>query len=207
MKLLPEPGWLRKTCLTTVTILLTFLATSSVWLYVTINKPEFILGINYRINFFYIEITKKFVLEKTINGNSIYFYSDSFNGKPIEIVNEVYIYPILKKAFDDFENFVAQTHKLKKPDKRQRKRIKITFIRPEIYQVRDLAYQQPKSSAFAEVFSRKIFIEIPTEKKGIYNILEEKNTLRHEIFHILSGEYNFFELAPHDDAYEFGSLK
>ncbi|MBI2058107.1 MAG: hypothetical protein HYT63_03990 [Candidatus Yanofskybacteria bacterium] len=207
MKLLPEPGWCRKTCLILTTIFLTFLATSSFWLYVTSNKPEVILDLNHEINFFYLEIAKKFVLEKTVNGNSIYFYSDSFNGKPIEIINEVYLYPILKEAYDDFEEFVAKKHNLKKPARTKRGKVKVIFVRGKIYQTRDLARKEAMSDAFTQIFSRKIYIRIETEKNGKYDIVKEKNTLRHEIFHVLSGEYSLWELAPHDDAYEFGSLK
>ncbi|MBI2676387.1 MAG: hypothetical protein HYX21_00320 [Candidatus Yanofskybacteria bacterium] len=207
MKLLPEPGWRRTAVLILITILLTLSSIICLYAYLLVNEPQIILRLNYETSFLYLNLTKKFILEKTVNGNSICFYSDSFDGKPIKIINKDSLSSVLKKACDDFENFIAQKHKLEKPGKKQRKRIRIIFVRPEIYKTFNLIRQGSQSEAFAQIFLRKIFIRIETEKNGKYDILEEENTLRHEIFHILSGEYNLSELLPHHDADEFGSLK
>jgi len=207
MKLLPEPGWRRLTSLVIFAALLTFLTITCLYTYLLVNESQIILNINHDLSFHYLGLTKKLILEKTVNGNSVYFYSDSFNGKPIEITNEVYLYPILKEAYGDFEEFIAKKHNLKKPARTKRKKIKIIFVRQKIHQAHDLAHQEPLSAAFAEVFSRKIYIKVENKKNGKYNVLEEKNVLCHEIFHILSGEYTLWELAPHNDAYEFGNLK
>ena len=158
MKLLPEPGWLRVTCLVLSITLLTLSATILMYAYFLINEPQAILWFNYKASFSYLGLTKKFILEKTINGNSIYFYSDNFNGKPIEIENGTYLYPVLKKAFDDFEGFIAKKHQLNKPGKKHRERIVITFVRPEIHETHDLAHREPLSAAFAQIFSRNIYI-------------------------------------------------
>lgn len=208
MKFFPEPGWRRSVSLAALTVLLTLLTATCLNAYLLVNEPQTILNINFELSFRYLKLTKKMILEKTVNGNKIYFYSDSFKGKPVEIVNEAYLYSVLKEAYDDFGDFVAQRHNLNKPPKKLGKKLKIMFVREEIYKTRDPACKAPtRSAAFAEIRLRNIFIEVKNEKNGKFDILKEKKLLRHEIFHILSGEHNFSELVPHQDAERFENLK
>ena len=207
MKLLPEPSRRKLTFLVIFAALLTFLTITCLYTYLLVNESQIILNINHDLSFRYLELTKNFILEKTVNGNKIYFYSDSFNGKPVEIVNEAHLYSVLKEAYDGFGDFVTQRHNLNKPTKKSAKKIKIIFVRDKIYQTHNLAHKEAMSDAFAQIFSRKIYIKVEDKKNGKYNVLEEKNVLRHEIFHILSGEYALWELVPHDDAYEFGNSR
>ena len=167
-----------------------------------IRLPEAAVETYYRFSFFYLNMTKKLICEKIVNGNSVKFYSDSFEGKPAKLLNEVYLYLILKRAYDEFENFVAQKHNLKKPGKKFRSLLTITLVTRDRYAWRDMAHKNA-SDAYTELSTKKIYISSDKE----FDVLKNRDTLRHEVFHFLTNEYLLWELVPHEDAYDFGSLR
>ena len=168
----------------------------------TIRLPETVMEIYYRCSFFHLDITKKLICEKIINGNSVKFYSDRFEGRPAKLLNEVYLYPILKEAYDEFENFLAGRHGLKKLDKKFRNSLTVTLVTKDRYAWRVLAHKN-YSDAHTEFFTKKIYICSDKE----FDVLKNKDILRHEVFHFLTSEYFLWELTPHKDAYDFGNLR
>ncbi len=175
--------------------------------------PNWLIYNNYYYRFLYLDLTKKLVAQQTVNGNKVYIYSDRFDGRLVKLFGDVYIYPIVKESYDDFEKFVTKNHGLKMPHKTKISPLVITFVSSPVYDNRRLSdiRERDTSNAFTNIAKKGIYIEGMDGEFdfGKFDFAKSKNksTLRHEIFHFLSLEYGLYEFLPHSDAEKFADLE
>ena len=207
MKPLPEKRWWKLISLIIGVALPTFIATSCL----AVRVPEVPLNIDQFGRTAYLELTKKLIFKKDINGCVVYIYSErtGFSGKTIELVNTEQLETIVEQAINDFPEFVSRRHGLIIP-KKETKYLVIVLASKEYFRYLEILKGHPVN-AFTQARDENLF-------KGIYfkvsssqfDITVRKSTIRHEIFHWIAFKYGLDDFFLHDaasgqgDAYDFG---
>ena len=210
MKPSPEKNWNKLTCLIISIVLLTFVATSFLFVNLAVRAPAVILKIDWFNRIAYLELTKKLVFKKDIKGCVVYLYSErvSFSGKTIELANTEQLETIVGQAINDFPGFVSERHGLIIP-KKEVKYLVMTLASEEHFRSYEILRGGPVNAfIMSGGHLKRIYFKASSLQ---FDITEHKSTIRHEIFHWIAFEYGLNYFLPHDiysgDAHDFGRLR
>lgn len=208
MKLFPEAKWKRLFVLVLSTALLTFIATSFLFVSLAIYQPRVIWRLDYFYRFSYLNLTKKLIWQKKLdNGCRVYLYSERLNwkGQTLAAVNLEELDQIATKAMRDFPRFMSQHHRLAIPP-RDILSLSLTLVREKNLLSHYKLYGTPISGLTTKWLSTKIYLRHDGDGL-IFDIAAHRLTIRHELFHWLEFEHGLEVLIPEQDAWDFSYEK
>ncbi len=151
-----------------------------------------VANLGYRFGQLYLN--KEFVAKLDVHGTYVFVYAEQIRGKHLKILDIENLQPIIKKAFNDHETFIAQKYPeilIANPEAAQgypkNSKLSIIFVSRSTYQSLNKVVGKESSGYIG--FLNTIYLDTYGNN---YSIKGMKTTIRHEIFHYLN---NYYELA------------
>lgn len=208
MKVLSKPGQRRIFSIVISVSLLTLICVTYV------RAPSIFWNIDFYLRFGCLDLAKKVVLEKKVDECTVRLYSTKSDGKIIRIANTQALDQIIKETFEDFPEFIQKHYHRTIPKDKKVKNLSIVVVAKGNFYSYDKLQGGPVGAATLTTQGTKFWGKLLPFKRiyfsddnGEFDILTNKETIRHEIFHWMEYEYGLENIIVHNDVYDFAKMR
>lgn len=146
---------------------------------------------------------KNLVVIYKVNKISARVYIESHGNSEVKLLNYYYILDIIKEVQYDFPEYMTKYHPEIKLPPLENNDVSLFFIKENTYNLFD-KMESTRSDAFYSKYIKCAFFPASAMK---YDVLSNKATIIHELFHHLTGLYGIKLKNEENDATQFERFK